>query len=395
MPWNEPGGNNQQDPWTGKNKSKGKQDAEEIINTLNKKLNSLFGGGGRGGDNGDGGSGGGVSLKVIAILLGIVFAGWLFSGFYTVDAREQGLVLRFGQYVKTVDPGLHWHLPTPIEKVELVDVTQNRSSEDRSIMLTKDENIVDVAVTAQYRVSNAEDYKFNVKDPDSTIDQTRGTLYQAMRSATREIIGRNKMDFILRDGREQIAQDIEILMQNIMDRYELGLKVLKVNLTYAEAPEEVKDAFDEANRAREDANRFKNQADTYANKVLPDARGQAARLLEEARAYRDRLVARAEGDASRFSQLATEYQRAPSITRDRLYLDTMENVMKGTPKVLIDSDNNNLFYLPIGNAENTSAMSKDSAVPAAAGSLLENSNYSSSSSNNSSGLRRQAERESR
>ncbi len=390
MPWNEPGGNNQQDPWTGKNKSKGKHDAEEIINNLNKKLNSLFGGG----KGDDGGGMNGPSLKVIGLVLLLAFAGWLFSGFYTVDAREEALVLRFGKYVKTVGPGLRWHIPAPIESVERVDVTRNRSSEDRSTMLTKDENIVDIAVTVQYRVNNAEFYKFNVKNPDAetTANPIDGTLYQSMRSATREIIGRNAMDYILGDGREQIAQEIKSLMQQILDRYKVGLEVLKVNLTYAEAPEAVKDAFDDANRAREDANRFRNEADTYTNKVLPDARGQAARLLEEARAYRERLVARAQGDASRFQQLAVEYQRAPDVTRERLYLETIENVMQGTRKVVIDSDNNNLFYLPLGGSSSYSPSKANIPAPAGMAAMaapLLNQQSSQRPSQNVSGMRQQ------
>ncbi len=349
MPWNEPGGN-QQDPWTGKNKKPGKHDAEEIINKLNQKLGGLFGGGKNSPDSNGGNGGSPVNLTGIIVMLVLMLGGWLFSGFYMVDAREQALVLRFGAYSETTGPGLHWHLPTPIERVEAIDVAQNRTAQDRSTMLTQDENIVEIAVTAQYRVSKVEDYAFNIYKPDHLPDQSQGTLYQAMRSATREVVGRSKMDFILGEGREQIALDTQKLMQGILDNYKSGLQVLKVNLTDAAAPEAVKDAFDDANRAREDANRFQNEAETYANKVIPDARGQASRLAEEATAYREQAIARAEGDASRFTQLAEQYRKAPDVTRERLYLETMESVMTGTRKVLVDSSGNNMIYLPIGNA---------------------------------------------
>ena len=216
-------------------------------------------------------------------------------------------------------------------------------------MLTGDENIVDIAVTVQYKVSDAKDYTFNIFLPDDLREQRNGTLYQVMRSATRDIVGRSSMDFILREGREQIAGQVRVLMQEILNGYKAGLQIIKVNLTYAEAPGEVKDAFDDANRAREDASRFKNEADTYAKKVVPEARGQAARMLEEANAYREQVIARAEGDASRFSQLVTEYHKAPDVTRERLYLETMEIVLSNTRKVLIDSSNsNNLLYMPLG-----------------------------------------------
>ncbi|MFZ1343777.1 FtsH protease activity modulator HflK [Thiothrix eikelboomii] len=344
MPWNEPGGNNQ-DPWTGKNKPTNKStDADELVKKINQKLSGLFNKKPSSGNEPDGPA----NYKGVFIILGLLIAGWLFSGFYMVDAREEALVLRFGAYQTTSGPGLHWHLPTPIERIEYVDVAQNRSAQDTSNMLTQDENIVEIAVTAQYQVSDAEDYTFNVLKADDLANQSQGTLYQAMRSATREVIGRSKMDYILGEGREQIAVETQKLMQTILDNYQVGLRVIKVNLTYAEAPDAVKDAFDDANRAREDANRFQNEAETYSNKVLPDARGQAARLIEEANAYREQVVARAEGDAARFTQLVTEYKKAPEVTRERLYLETMETVMSGSRKVLVDSANsNNMLYIPV------------------------------------------------
>lgn len=374
MPWNEPGGNNQ-DPWTGKNKTSNKStDADELVKKINQKLSGLFNK--KPSDSGE--PDGPANYKGVFIILGLLIAGWLFSGFYMVDAREEALVLRFGAYQTTSGPGLHWHLPVPIEQVEYVDVAQNRSAQDTSNMLTQDENIVEIAVTAQYQVSDAEDYAFNVLKADDLANQSQGTLYQAMRSATREVIGRSKMDYILGEGREQIAVETQKLMQTILDSYKVGLRVIKVNLTYAEAPDAVKDAFDDANRAREDANRFQNEAETYSNKVLPDASGQAARLIEEANAYREQVIARAEGDSARFSQLATEYKKAPEVTRERLYLETMETVMGGSRKVVVDSANsNNMLYIPVdpksttipdlptaaAMANSTAAVSTDSSTP--------------------------------
>jgi membrane protease subunit HflK len=377
MPWNEPGGN-QQDPWTGKKRPSGKSEIEEIINKLTEKLGDLFGSGG-GGDSPDNRNGN----KGIFVLLILLFIGWLLSGFYTVDARQQALVLRFGAYQETTQAGLHWHLPYPIETTEVVDVEQNRSAQDRSTMLTKDENIVDIAVSVQYKVRDAEAFSFNVKDVDSATDPNEGTLYQVMRSATREVIGRNTMDFILKEGREQIAIDTQALMQQVLDAYKTGLQVIKVNMTYAEAPTEVKDAFDDANRAREDFTRFKNEADTYSKKVVPEARGRSARLQEEANAYRQEIIARAQGDAARFSQLAAEYRKAPEVTRERLYLETMESVMAGSRKVLIDSKGNNMIYLPLDQlpGQQASAASNAAAVAAANAKATQNIPSTASPSN--------------
>ncbi|UJS23382.1 FtsH protease activity modulator HflK [Thiothrix winogradskyi] len=361
MPWNEPGGN-QQDPWSGKKRGSGGNDPEELIRKLNEKLGKLFGGSGGNGDNANQNS-----SKGIIFLLIVFVVGWLLSGFYTVDARQQGLVLRFGAYQATTDAGLHWRLPYPIETVEIIDTEQNRSAQDRNTMLTKDENIVEVAVAAQYKVRNPEDYAFNLLNPDFLADQTQGTLYQVMRGITREVIGRNDMDFILKEGRAQIAGDIQTQMQQVLDNYRAGLQIITVNLTYAEAPPQVKEAFDEANKAREDANRYQNEAQTYANKVIPEARGKAARLKAESEAFRQETVSRAEGDASRFMQLVTEYRKAPEVTRERLYLETMETVMAGSRKIVIDSNNNNMLYLPLDQLNGQT--SNTNTVPAAAAAM--------------------------
>lgn len=359
MPWNEPGGN-QQDPWSGK-KRNADNNPEELIRKLNQKLSGLLGGSGGGDNNDDNGN----SLKGIVFIGVIGLIAWLLSGIYTVDARQQGLVLRFGAFQETTGAGLHWRLPFPIETVEIIDVEQNRSAQDRSSMLTKDENIIEIGVSAQYKIRNVEDYAFNVKDVD--LNDPSGTLYQVMRGATREIVGRNDMDFILKEGREQIAIDTQKLMQSVLDEYKSGLQVIKVNLPYAEAPTEVKEAFDDANKARENATQFKNEAETYSNRVLPEARGKAARLLEEAEGKRQEAIDRAEGDAARFSQLVTEFRKAPDITRERLYLETMESVMSGSRKVVVDAKSgNNMIYLPMtNNASSTEQSAMDAATNAA------------------------------
>ncbi len=369
MPWNEPGGN-QQDPWSGRKHGSGGNDPEELIRQLNEKLGKLFGGSGGNGDNANKNS-----SKGIIFLLIVFVVGWLLSGFYTVDARQQGLVLRFGAYQATTDAGLHWRFPYPIETVEIIDTEQNRSAQDRNVMLTKDENIVEVAVATQYKVRSPEDFAFNILKPDFLPDQTQGTLYQVMRGVTREVIGRNDMDFILREGRAQIAGDIQNQMQQVLDSYNSGMQIITVNLTYAEAPEAVKAAFDEANKAREDANRFQNEAETYANKIIPEARGKAARLIAEAEAFRQETVSKAEGDASRFTQLIAEYRKAPEVTRERLYLDALETVMAGSRKVMIDSSSNNLLYLPLdqlnnANADNNANQAATAAVTQSAAKMM-------------------------
>ncbi len=334
MPWNEPGGGDK-DPWNSNKKSSSSSSSNQAA----EKVTELF-------DNFSN-NGGNKFLFLLPIVLVLL---WGFSGIYTLDAAERGVVLQFGKYKETAGPGLHW-VARPFQSVETVNVDKTRTTEDRTTMLTKDENIVDLAVEVQYLISDPKEYLFNVYNADNEFNQMQGVLYQAMRSAVREVVGRNDMDFIIKDGRVQVEDETHTLLQSILDKYESGLRINKINLTYAEAPKEVKDAFDDANRAREDFTRSKNRAETYANKVLPEARGQAARIVEEANGYKSRVISKAEGDASRFTQLAAEYVKAPKVTRERLYLDTMEKVMSGTNKVLLDtSSQNNVFYLPLDKA---------------------------------------------
>ncbi len=342
MAWNEPGGNGDKDPWNTKKGNRGNQgppDLDEVFKNLQKKFGSLFGGkGGRSGGSGAGlpGSGFGIGL-VIAILL--IF--WIATGFYKVEEAERGVVLRFGQHVETTQRGLHWHLPVPIEHVEKVDVTRVYTIPVNSTMLTQDENIVDILGTVQYQIDNAEKYLFNVRHPEIS-------LTQITESALRQSIGRSKMDYVITEGRGEIAIQVKGLIQDIVNNYQTGLNIFKVNIQSAKPPEAVKDAFDDVTQAREDEERFKNEAEAYRNEVIPKSRGAAARLREEAEAYKNEVIARAEGEAERFKKLLKEYKKAPEITRDRLYIEMMESVLSNSSKVMVDVEGgNNLLYLPL------------------------------------------------
>ncbi len=332
MPWNQPGGDNNQDPWGGGNRNRqGPPDLEQIL----KKLTGKLGGVGKGGGAGRAGSAGLLGLLVLGLIL------WVASGFYIVNEGERALVLRFGKFQSTADPGPHWHLPAPIEKVEIVDIDQVRSYSHRATMLTEDENIVDIELAAQYRIKDPVQFTFKVRDPEQT-------LRQAVESALREAVGKKKMDFVLNEGRPQIAAKTKELTQNMLDAYESGLIVTTVNLQQSQPPEQVQDAFNDAIKAREDNVRFVNEAEAYANGIVPQARGEAARITEQAAAYREQVIARSEGDAARFESLRTAYDKAPDVTRKRMYLETVESVLTQTSKVVVDaSKNSSLMYLPL------------------------------------------------
>ena len=353
MAWNEPGGGNNKDPWGGRG-DQGPPDLDEVVRKMQDKLGGLFGGRKRGGG---GGTGAGPGFAGLGLVVGIVALVWLFSGIYIVDEGTRGVVLRFGAYSQTTMPGPHWHIPYPIEQVENVNVEQRRFVEigyrsggtgqtavavpREALMLTEDENIVNVKLAVQYQVNDPRLYLFNVRDPNAV-------LKQAAESAIREVIGQSKMDFVLKEGRADVVSQTKVLMQRFLEDYESGLLVSDVNLQDAQPPEEVQEAFSDAIKAREDKERFKNEAEAYANEVIPKARGTAARQLEEAEGYKQALIAKAEGEASRFSQLLTEYRRAPEVTRKRLYLETMESVLGEARKVIVDSEGaSNLMYLPI------------------------------------------------
>jgi len=355
MAWNEPGGGNNKDPWGGRG-DQGPPDLDEVVRKMQDKLGGLFGGRKKSGGGG-GGGGPGAGFTGIGLIAGIAAVVWLFSGIYIVDAGKQGVIMRFGAFNEITMPGPHWRIPYPVDQVEIVDVEQRRFVEigyrsggagqssvavpREALMLTEDENIVNIKLAVQYQVGDPKRYFFNVRDPNSV-------LKQVAESAVREVIGQSKMDFVLKEGRAEVVSRTKDVMQRILDRYESGLLVSDVNLQDAQPPEEVQAAFSDAIKAREDKERLKNEAEAYSNDIIPKARGAAARQIQEAEAYREALIAKAEGEASRFSQLLTEYTRAPEITRKRLYFETMESVLARTGVVLVDSESaNSLMYLPL------------------------------------------------
>ncbi|MBZ9663603.1 FtsH protease activity modulator HflK [Pseudomonas sp. LMG 31766] len=372
MAWNEPGGNsNNQDPWGGR-KGGGRQgppDLDEAFRKLQESLNGLFGGGKKRGDDESGRSGGG-GFGLLFVGLGLLAVVWLYSAIYVVDEQEQAVVLRFGKYHETVGPGLNIYFP-PIDRKFQENVTRERAYTKQGAMLTEDENIIEVPLTVQYRVTNLQDFVLNV-------DQPEVSLQHATDSAVRHVVGSTEMDQVLTEGRELMASEVRERLQRFLDNYRTGITITQVNIQSAAAPREVQEAFDDVIRAREDEQREKNQAESYANGVIPEARGQAQRLLEEANGYRDEVIARAQGEADRFTKLVAEYRKAPEITRERLYIDTMQEVMSNTSKVLVTGDKgqNNLLYLPLdkmidsrggasssSSANSSNSTARDPAVP--------------------------------
>ena len=332
MAWNEPGGNKPRDPWGGGG-DQGPPDLDEVLKNLRGKFSGLFGG-----KSGGSGNGGGASLiAIIGIALVVLY---LFWGAFTVDQQDRAVVLSFGKYDRTLGPGLNWHWP-PVETFRRVKVDQTREYSLREEMLTRDTNIVGVNLKVQYRVVDAQTYVLRVANSEAV-------LMHAVESALRQVVGAATMDEVLIEERERIGADVRLRLQEYLDRYNTGLLIVELILDRTAAPEAVRDAFDDVARAKEDEERFRNEAQTYANGVIPDASGRARRLREEAQAYKEQVVARAEGDAQRFEALLTEYRRAPAVTRDRLYLETLEQVLSGASKVLIDTKSgNNMLYLPL------------------------------------------------
>ena len=337
MAWNEPGGNKPKDPWGGGG-DQGPPDLDEALKNLKEKINSVFGG--KGGKSGGGRSGGGSPwpVLVIAAVIGVVVYGLV--GFFQVDQRERAVVLRFGEYNRTVDPGLRWRAPI-IEQYEKVDVEQNRRYEITEAMLTRDTNIVSVTLQVQYQVLDPIPFLLKVARPETI-------LQHATSSALRHVVGTSTMDDVLKDNREAIRVQVRERLDEYLNRYDTGLVLKQVVLDRTQAPDAVRDAFDDVSRAKEDEDRFKKEAEAYRNAVIPQARGEGKRLEEEAEAYRNRLIDSAVGDAERFVDLLTEYRKAPDVTRERLYLETMTEVYSATSKVLVDVDNgNSLIYLPL------------------------------------------------
>jgi len=340
MAWNEPGGGNR-DPWSGKGGDQGPPDLDEVVKKLQDRLGGLFGGKGRGGSGGGttGGSGGGIAgigLIIVVVAVGLL----IFNSIYIIEPAERGVVKRFGAYLEITQPGPHFRIPL-VDEVVVVNVDKVHEFPHRSQMLTKDENIVDVTLTVQYRIQDPADYLFQDANPEKTI---RG----AMESALREVTGKNKIDNVMTENRSGIADMVKQGTQDLLNLYRTGLEVTSLNIQNVNPPEAVKDAFDDANRAREDKARLENQAQAYANDVIPRARGAAARVVENAKAYKAKIVAEADGESSRFLALLAEYKKASKVTRERLYLETMQDVLKNTGKVLLDvKEGNTLTYLPL------------------------------------------------
>ena len=386
MPWNEPGSNNngsgrdkeneskdnrEKDIWgnngSRNNGSNQPPDIDEVIKGFTDKLNKMFGGSGSSGGDGKNTNNSSqepnmFSPKVLGFVAAIALLLWFVTGFYTVQQGKQGVVLRFGKFVTTVEAGLHWRA-NYIDTVDIIDTSkyntvevgystgsgssQNRNAESLSeaLMLTEDENIIDISIAVQYNINDPKKLLFNVID-----GREDDVVRQATESAIREIVGRNTMDFVLTDGRGPIASETKSLLQKILDRYQTGIQVLAIELQNAQPPTQVKAAFDDAVKAREDRERSKNLAEAYSNGVLPAARGQAAKIIENAVGYKKSTIERSKGDAARFSSILEEYRKAPEITRDRMYLETMEEVMSNSSKLFIDQQNNgqgSVFYLPL------------------------------------------------
>lgn len=389
MAWNEPGKG--KDPWGGGNgKDNGPPDLDEVWRRLRDRF-----GGGRGGGGGGPGGAEGPDPRLFLFAIPVIVAIWFLTGFYVVQPGEQGVVLRFGGYHVTTDPGWHWHVPYPVDKVIKVDIQQVRSASNDAVMLTRDENIVDVRVAVQYRVDNAHNYLFNLRNPDETVAQ-------ALKSAVREIVGTSRMNQVIQEGvspqeledramegvdlkeqptqerdvdtmdsvREELVREIEAqqqaypeitdrsramlpenirrILQYTLDDYDSGMRITAVNVQYSQPPEPVQGAFEEAIKAREEEERKKNLARAYAREIVEQAQGQAAATVLDAQGYRQRKISRATGEGERFTQLLTEYRRAPEVTRKRLYLETMNEVLRRTGVVLFDQQEGSpLFYLPL------------------------------------------------
>lgn len=354
----------------------GPPDLDQMWRDFNQRLNRLLGGRGGRGDGGPGSGGGdarGASISAAVVGAVILFL-WLVSGFFIVQEGQTGIVLTFGKYSHSAQPGFNWRWPYPIQSHETVNLSQVRTVEvgyrnnvrnklaRESLMLTDDENIIDIQFAVQYRLKDAADWVFNNRDQEETVKQVAET-------AIREVVGKAKMDFVLYEGREKVAFDTSALMQQILDRYKIGVIVTNVTMQGVQPPEQVQAAFDDAVKAGQDRERQKNEGQAYANEVVPRARGAASRLLQESEGYRAQVIANAEGEASRFSKVLVEYQKAPGVMRDRLYLEAMQQIFANTTKIMVDTkSNNSMIYLPLDKliaqtAAEASAGASQPAVP--------------------------------
>jgi membrane protease subunit HflK len=342
----------------GKRPTDGPPDLDQLWRDFNQRINRLFGkrDSGGGGGGGEGGSmmpdmrGAGIGAGIVAAIVAFL---WLISGFFIVQEGQTGVVMTFGRYSHMTPAGFNWRWPSPIQTHEIVNVSTVRTVEvgyrstvrnkvgRESLMLTDDENIIDIQFAVQYKLKNASEWVFNMRDQEDTVKQVAET-------AIREIVGKSKMDFVLYEGREKVAFEVGQLMQQILDRYKGGVQITNVTMQGVQPPEQVQAAFDDAVKAGQDRERLKNEGQAYANDVVPKARGAASRLAQESEGYRARIIANAEGEASRFKQVLVEYQKAPGVTRDRMYLDVMQQIFSNTTKLMVDSRaGNNLMYLPL------------------------------------------------
>ena len=336
MSWNEPGGGNNgpRDPWGGGNQ--GPPDLDEAFKKLQQSIAGLFGGGRRG----SGPAKGGMSSALLGMVLGGVVMVWGLMGFYQLDEQERAVVLRFGEYHATLTPGLQWNPPL-IDEVITVNTTKVRVAGLREVMLTQDENIVEVSMSVQYVINDPQNFVLQVRDPEIS-------LQHAAQSALRHVVGDTTMDLVLTEGRAAIGFEVRDRLQQYLNDYTTGIQVSKINIDESKPPAQVQGAFDDVIKAREDEERVKNEAQSYANGIVPEARGRAQRVLEESNAYRDRVIAMADGEAQRFNQLLQEYRKAPEVTRERLYIDSVQSVFANTNKVMVDVDGgNNVLYLPL------------------------------------------------
>lgn len=403
MAWNEPGGGNQHDPWSGGGRrgggsdgdgnrggnnggnNQGPPDLDEALKKFQDKLNGMLGGKGKKGNGGGGKKGGGGNkprnvFALPGLLIVVVLAIWAASGFYLVDQSERGVVLRFGKYQETVMPGLQWNPPL-IDDVRMVNVTRVRSLTQTKSMLTRDENIVEVEISAQYRVADPRNYVLNVRDPNLSIAN-------ALDSSLRHVVGGTDMIEILTSGREVLGSSVASRLQNYLNTYGIGIALQTINIESTAAPDPVIDAFDDVIRAREDRQRIINEAIAYANSVIPEAQGQAQRIIEQGQGYRESVVAEAQGQANRFNSLLGEYQNSPEIMRERMYLDSLQEVYEGTPKVLMDvSENAPLMYLPLNQISGgtSGGLSNQSGSNSLDPRVLERLSSGQSSQNSSSG----------
>ena len=351
MAWNDD--NNQTPP-----------ELDEVIKDFKNKFNSTFGGKSSGNSGASKAAKG--SFKYIFILAFIV---WMATGIYIIDPAERGVVLRFGAFQTSTTQGPHWHIPYPVESVYKVNVEQVRSAEigfrnaqnsysggvsSESLMLTRDENMVDVKLAVQYKIADAQAYLFNVFNPELTLSHV-------VQSIIRQVVGDNTMDFVLTTGRDQVAQEVKTASQALINDYGLGIQITAVTMQDAQPPVQLKAAFDDVVKAREDEQRYINEARAYANDIVPKARGASQRLLAEAEAYKSEVVSKSEGEAYRFTQILTEYTKAPGVTKERLYRETLEDVLSNTNKVIVDSNSNSLMYLPIDQLINSNRVSRSSS----------------------------------